>query len=146
MSTLSLIDIDQSEQLAKRFAHLASTYFDKPDEAKKPAAGIPLENLFRILQMLRYDAFSDEPRSGILDLRSLTPQNLPEVTEDHWHERIKRALSDSIDTAFSGTDRDDAIDQIQAVLRWLATTENVPTEEIRAKAKQFFERLDAALN
>jgi hypothetical protein len=146
VSTLSLIEVDQSDRLAKRFAHLASTYFDRPEEAKAPAARIPLENLFRILQMLRYDAFSDEPRSGVLDLRSLNTQALPSVVEGQWHDRIKKALNESIDVAFSGTAKEAAIDQIQSVLRWLATTENAPSAEIRAKAKQFFERLDAFLN
>lgn len=146
MSTLSLIDVDQSDRLAKRFARLASIYFDKPDEARGAAARIPLENLFRILQMLKYDAFSDEPRSGILDLQGLSPQGVSTVPEDHWHDRIKKALNDSIDAAFSGTNKNEAIDQIQSVLRWLATTKDLPPDEIRAKAKNFFERLDAALN
>lgn len=145
MSTLSLIDVNQSDRLARRFACLAATYFDKPDEAKAPAARIPLENLFRILQMLRYDSFSDEPRSGILDLQGLSPQSPWTVTEDHWHDKIKKALNDSLNAVFSGVDRDEAIDQIQSVLRWLATREVAPPAEVLAKAKQFFERLDGAL-
>jgi hypothetical protein len=68
VSTISLHHQDFSDALYRRFAMLASAYFDQPAEAKKPGAAVPLENLFRLLQMYKYNAFADERRSGVLAL------------------------------------------------------------------------------
>ena len=66
MSIISSFETDKSGLLYKRFATLASSYFDRPAVAKSPSAQVPLENLFRLLEMYRYDSFSDESRRGVL--------------------------------------------------------------------------------
>ena len=101
MSIISVYETDNSGLLYERFASLAVSYLDSPIEAVKPAAQIPLENLFRLLEMYKYDAFSDESRSGILAVdsnnvfHSLPENNIP------WHGEIKNALKKRYFIVFS---------------------------------------------
>lgn len=146
MTTISLHQQDRSDLLCKRFAHLASSYFDSPDEARTSEARIPLENLFRILQLYRYEAFSDPRRSGILALRSIAHEAEPLATDDSWHEKIEYALAHALTDAFGqGISKDDALSQIQASLRWLATNADAPPQAIRDRTKLFLDRLVADL-
>ena len=143
MTTLSLLATDRSDQLAKRFALVASQYFDQPAQARTPAARVPLENLFRILQMLRYDAFSDERRAGILDVKGVGQSWLP--AEDLWHKHIEHALSSALTQVFANTPKAEAIQQVQSALTWLATDQDPPPNDVRLRAKTFLERFNAAL-
>lgn len=146
MSTISLHQQDRSDVLCRRFAHLASSYFDSPDEARTLEARIPLENLFRILQMYRYQAFSDPRRSGILALRSIGQENELLAAEESWHEKIESALSHALAEAFGqNISKDDALSEIQASLRWLATHEDAPPEVTRNRTKAFLNRFVADL-
>jgi len=145
MSTVSFLHPDRSESLAKRFAYLASTYFDHPEEAKDPAAKIPLENLFRMLQMFRYDAYSDEPRSGVLELRGLEQQSTATAIDELWHQQIESALKKALAQAFGDTPKGQAIEEIQSVLAWLAIDGVAPPDAARARSRQFLERFLAAL-
>lgn len=146
MSTTSLIDIEQSEGLAKRFASIATSYFDEPQQAKTLAAQIPLENLFRMLQMFRYEAFSDEPRSGILRVEALTDQHRPSIDEGLWHHKLEAAIRAALGEVFSGISREDAVTQVQASLSWLATDKDAPDQVARQRSKTFLERFSAALD
>ncbi len=146
MSTMSRFEADHSEELARRFAHLAAAYFDHPSDAKVPAARIPLENLFRMLQMFRYDAFSDEPRSGILEMRGFDEQMPWPVSDEQWHSRIEAALRTALNDAFgNNANKDEAVDAVQAALRWLATNANAPSPDVLQRTKRFLERFSAAL-
>jgi hypothetical protein len=142
---MSLSDCEQSDGLAKRFAYLATTYFDEPSAARAPAAKIPLENLFRMLQMFRYDAFSDEPRAGVLELESPVHSINYSRASEPWYTKIQSAMSSAISDAFADSSVEQAIGQIQATLTWLATDENPPSTDVRARSKTFLERFRAAL-
>ena len=146
MSTVSFLQTDQSNLLAKRFAYLASSYFDRPDDAKAPAAKIPLENLFRLLQMYRYGAFSDEPRCGVLDLREFDELAPVMAPDELWHQKIEEALAQALAGAFGGTPKDQAIQEIQSALAWLATDADAPSVEVRARSKDFLDRFIATLD
>ena len=145
MSIISLHYQDHSDTLCGRFAMLVSSYLDSPEEARKPGAAIPLENLFRVLQMYRYDSFADERRSGVLALEGI--DEMPSLTADDesWHLRIQNAMSSALSSAFGATPKEQAIPQIQSTLRWLATDKEVPSTDVRARAKTFLELLSADL-
>ena len=145
MSTMSLLGLDQSDRLAKRFASLASAYLEMPAEAQTPAAKIPLENLFRLLQMFRYDAFSDEPRSGVLELTPLRDHTEQLALETDWHTHIGAALEAAFGDVFHGASKDDAVGEVQSALTWLVTNTNEPSESVRNRAKAFFERFATSL-
>lgn len=145
MSTISLHHIDQSDVLCKRFAHLASTYLDEPEQALKAEAHVPLENLFRLLQMFRYEAFSDSARPGILALSGLGQPQV-HIAEQSWHHRIEAALRTALLEVFgSDISKADAIDEIQTSLRWLAANGEPPSPEVRNRSRAFMGKLIAAL-
>lgn len=145
MSTVSFLQADRSDLLAKRFAYLASTYFDHPEDAREPAAKIPLENLFRMLQMFRYDAFSDEPRSGVLELRGLDQHCNLTGSDQLWHQQIESALKTALAEAFGNTPKGEAIENVQSVLAWLAVDGPAPSDDVRTRSRKFLERFLAAL-
>jgi hypothetical protein len=140
VSTMSLFDVGQSDRLARRFAHLTSTYLDHPDEAQTPAAKVPIENVFRLLQMLRYNAFADERRSGVLELQSFGDRSEVPTFEDQWHDKIQAALGGALSDVFGETPREQAVRELEASLTWLATNTNEPTGDVRARTKSFLQR------
>ena len=142
---MSLLGLDQSDRLAKRFASLASAYLETPSQAQSPAAKIPLENMFRLLQMFRYDAFSDEPRSGVLELTPLRDLNERFALGTDWHTHIGVALDVAFKDVFHGSSKDEAVGEVQSALSWLVTNSNEPPESVRIRAKAFFERFATSL-
>jgi hypothetical protein len=144
MSMMSISDFESSDGLAKRFAALATNYLDQPDTARTAAAKIPLENLFRMLQMYRYDAFSDEARGGVLAFEGFGRVTAQVANSGPWHEKIKTAMSTAISESFKDSPLEQAIGQIQATLTWLATDTNPPPVEVRAQSKTFLEQFRLA--
>jgi hypothetical protein len=121
MSIISTVGIDNSPALAKRFAALAAIYIDNPKEAKSEKAKIPLENLFRILEMFRYNAFADESRRGVLAVEVLNQRIAPRAKDSaNWHIGISAALEKAYLVTFVATPKDKAIDELQEGLRELA--------------------------
>lgn len=144
MSVAQLLQPDQSGPLAKRFAQLAAGYFDQLEAARKPDAKIPLENLFRLLEMFRYDAFADEPSGGIVNLDQ---QEIPLELQGHeaWHTEIRRALAEAIAASFGGIPKEQAIREAQSVLRWLAYDRDLPPAEAVTTTRNFLTRFEQLL-
>jgi hypothetical protein len=145
MSMLSMFPMDQSELLCKRFATLASSYIDQRDVALAPAARVPLENLFRLLEMLRYGAFADEHRKGVLAIERIEDRRPPFHSEATWHARIEDAMKSSIAEAFDAAPLEGALDRLENTLRWLANAGDQPDEPTIAQSRAFFARLAAKL-
>ena len=144
MSIACVLQPDQSGPLAKRFAHLASGYFDQLEDARQPGARIPLENLFRILEMLRYEAFSDEPSGGVVSFE--LAEIPPDIQQrEPWHTEIKQALGEALTAGFGETPREQAIGQTQSVLRWLASGEGTPPNATIAATREFLRRFEELL-
>lgn len=121
MSITSRYEIDHSSSLAKRFAGLATSYMDDPTAAKNPDARVPLENLFRILEMYRYDAFEDEERSGVLALEGFdSPLPIVRVEQGSWHITILGALEKARQAVFPVETKAVAIQQLEDGLRQLS--------------------------
>ena len=95
--------------------------------------------------MFRYDSFSDEPRSGILEFEGLGDQNRSGSLAEHWHDKIAAAIDTALSQVFAGVSKDKAVNQVQAALSWLATNQNPPSLEILARSKEFLERFQTAL-
>ena len=123
MSIASRFEVDHSSSLAKRFAGLAMSYMDNPIAAKDPVAGVPLEKLFRILEMYRYDAFEDEDRSGVLALKGFDSP-LPSallMAPTPWHTKILGALETARKAVFPAETKEAAIQRLQEGLRQLSS-------------------------
>jgi len=127
----------------KRFAYLASTYLDQPEIATTPVAQIPLENLYRLLEMYRYGSFKDETRSGILAFRSTSEVRLMRKPKP-WHTQIEQAMKASMEAVFVGRTKDQAIDEIEETMRSLVNNENLDKQR-QAHVKQFFNSFSQAL-
>ena len=121
MSMISSYDIDNSDTLYKRYAILARSYLDKPEARKPKTAVIPLENLYRLLEMYRYNAFSDERRSGILDLDN----DEPYPTVKGWHSNVSRALDLAKEEVFSTIAKTNMIDELESSLRKIACNREI---------------------
>lgn len=144
MAIISTYDTDKSGTLAKRYAQLAAQYFDRPDDARSPAAQVPLENLFRILEMYRHDAFGDDHRQGVLSMISQTENYSMFPAENPWHSDIEQALGRAMHTTFGDTGKEDAVRSLQGSLRWLASSGMQGQGDVRT-ARQFFHEFSQAL-
>lgn len=136
MSIISIHEADKSDLMYKRFASLAVSYLDH-GVVEHPATQVPLENLFRLLEMYRYDAFSDESRRGILAVEKIDDDIgfLPVKTA--WHTKIEDALNKAISGVFERTSKEDAVLDLEETLRLLSSNSAI-TEESRKRAKKFF--------
>jgi hypothetical protein len=124
MSIISSFEVDSSAALARRFAALATGYLTNPQEATSKTAAIPLENLFRILEMCRYNAFSDESRRGVLALEDVAVR-LPTRSQMQpgGNAGIAQAVNAALTSTFGSDQKNAAIDEVQEGLRQLARGE-----------------------
>lgn len=96
-------------------------------------AQIPLENLYRLLEMYRFDAFADDNHSGVLDLDNVDHM----IAEDNpWHTDIKSALTNAFNHAF-GKYSEDVIDEMEDVLTQISLNKPV-VDGKKDNAKKFF--------
>jgi hypothetical protein len=144
MSIISTYNTDKSGVLAKRYALLAAEFFDRPEQARTNGARVPLENLFRILEMYRRNAFSDDRRQGVLAMVSQNENYSVSPAETAWHSEIKTALEEAMANTFAETSKEDAVLSLQRSLRWLAKPDDVQPENVDS-AKSFFSRFSEAL-
>ena len=143
MTVISIQLEDKSNFLCKRFAAMASHFFDEPAAARTPTAQIPLENLFRILEMFRNNTFSDERRKGVLALDASNLVVPSPLQEQEWHTQIREAVHQSIVVSFGeDAEEKEAVDELQGALRWLAVDSDLPDREAAVnRAKTFFGQL-----
>ncbi len=147
MSIISVYETDKSDILYKRYASLASTYLDEPKTAKIPIAQVPLENLYRLFEMFRYGAFADQNRSGVLAVGKIGNNISLSHTKEEWHTKIEQALSNAINDAYVGESKDQAIDKLESILKWLVSESTINNDpEAQAQAKIFFERFIVELS
>ena len=145
MSIISVYEADRSGMMYKRFASLASSYLDTPEEARRPTDHVPLENLFRLLEMYRYDAFSDESRTGILAIENANDHFVMHPAENVWHTNIKNALNGAIQTVFVNTPKDQAVEELEETLRSLSNNGDIEPDNLE-RAKSFFKKFLEELN
>jgi hypothetical protein len=145
MSITSSFRVDDSTALAKQFASLAAGYVDNPPNTEAdPAALVPLENVFRLLEMFLYDAFSDESREGILAMNAPDQVYRVRIQSKPWHEKIVQALQSALVQAYADQPKEEAIKELQGGIRELVT--NHPLEpNVAKRAKTFFTTLHAQL-
>lgn len=141
MSIIASYDFNDSTAQYKRFASLAVNYVDNPAMAKAPIAQIPLENFYRLLEMFRYDAFSDEPHCGVLELDAHNEDEAGSRTG--WESQIVGALNAAVNGTFAS--KNEAINEMEEVLRQLVRNASLD-EPRQAPAKQFLSRFITALD
>jgi hypothetical protein len=146
MSIISSIDANDSAALARRFALLASSYLEDPSTVKRDDLQVPLENLFRLLEMFRYEAFSDEPRAGVLALEGISlDTNAGMQQAATWHKPIELALGEAVGEVFLGASRDEAVDDLQDGLRGLARDGVVGNQARTERVREFLQKFQTRL-
>jgi hypothetical protein len=145
MSITSSFRVDDSTALAKQFASKAAGYIDNPpDTEADPAALVPLENVFRLLEMFRYDAFADESREGVLAMNAPDQIYRMRVQTKPWHELIAQALQVALQQAYAGQPKEAAIDELQGGIRELVGHRPLDPK-VAIRAKKFFSELHGQL-
>ena len=145
MSITSSFRVDDSTALAKQFASMAAGYVDNPPNTEAdPAALVPLENVFRLLEMFRYDAFADESREGVLAMNAPDQIYRVRVETKPWHEQIAQALQTALQQAYVGKPKEAAIDELQDGIRELVMSHPLDAN-VANRARTFFTVLHAQL-
>lgn len=144
MSIMSAVKFDRSAQIAKRYAELAVGYIDAGGIALVPGAGVPIENLIRLMEMLRYDAFEDELHAPVLALSDASDACPTIGRGEKWHVAIEAALKGAIQAYYRNIPLTNAIDKVEGCLRALANRTQVPPWEV-AVCRSFLATFAAAL-
>lgn len=146
MSIISTFEADNSVALARRFAALTASYLDDPSAAQRNIAKIPLENLFRLLEMFRYQAFADEPRRGVLAMEGVSEESVVlSSSESNWYSEIDAALRTALASTFNSMSQNEAIDELQDDLRGLASQGVVADAARAGRVKNFLNQFQAQL-
>ena len=105
---------------------------------------MPLENVFRVLEMYRYDAFADEHRKGVLALEGHDVDVAEPRYEGPWHTNIKDALERAMTEVFGPSGKDVVVPKLQASLRSLVKGQPgaIPEAEM---CRTFFQRFSETL-
>lgn len=145
MSISSSFRVDDSTALAKQFASMTAGYFDNPPNTKaNPTALVPLENIFRLLEMFRYDAFADESREGVLAMDAPDMIYRLRVETKPWHNEIALALQIALQQAYVDKQKEAAIDELQNGIRQLVKSHH-PDKGVANRAKTFLSVLNEQL-
>ncbi len=114
------------------------------DDPTGPEDDVELQNIFRLLEMYRYDEFLDVVPRGVLELDQTGPRARDIRIEG---ESLKRALDNASETAFPGQPRINVVDTLEGLLAALAqkAADRVLDAATAARAKVFFERLASNL-
>jgi len=139
VSIISQNYVDDSNLIAKRFASIVATYFEGATEVRDGSARVPLENLYRILEMYRFDAYRDEDRKGVLALHVSESRYDRSRNNENWQAGIAAALSQSLEAFYRNVPKETAIAELQESLRSVARGQPLPPDQSR-KAHGFFER------
>lgn len=147
MTVISRHGGDDTKIVARRFAALAMSYLDDPAKARGRTAKIPLQNIYRLLEMYRYDAFADEGRRGVLALDRLAgapaPHKLP--TAPQWHVEIKKALKSAVDSTYAEEkDVGPALDEVEGDLKALAQNGALSADRTE-KVRKFLKKFESSL-
>lgn len=145
MSIISAYEIDKSDYLYKRFASLASVFLERPKEVKATDAEVPLENIFRLLEMYRYSAFSDECRSGILSNEQISDHIDVAKQDENWSMNIEQAVNNAISNVYGQTSKDEAIDDLEETIRRLMNKDDIDQNSL-TNAKSFFIKFSQELD
>lgn len=145
MSISSSFRVDDSTALAKQFASMTAGYIDNPPNTEAdPATLVPLENVFRLLEMFRYDAFADESHEGVLAMNAPDQMYSLRVETQPWHVQIAQALQTALLQAYEGQSKDEAIDELQDGIRELVKSHSLNVN-VAHRAKKFFTALQTQL-
>lgn len=147
MTIITRTDEDNTRLVARRFATLAMSYLDDPKKAKSRTAKIPLQNIYRLLEMYRYNAFADEGRRGVLALdRSMdAPVAIPSPSAPKWHLEIEVALKSAVDATYAeGKEKKAALDEVEDDLQALATKGKLPQPRAE-KVRKFLQTFESSL-
>jgi hypothetical protein len=145
MSIISSFQVDDSAALAKQFAAMTAGYIDNPPDPKvDPAALVPVENVYRLLEMFRYDAFGDESRDGVLAMDGPDQAYEMHFAAKPWHEAIVQALQNAVLQAYGVGGKDRAVEELQASLRDIVKKKDLD-QAVASRAKKFLAAFEAQL-
>lgn len=124
-----------SETAFGSLALRAATLFVQPANASPDQTA--LQNLYRLLEMYRFDAFSSVTPRGVLDVRGPARQFGQGIPDPG---AIRKALDSAKQTAFPDETKEAAVDILEGVVRDFAQN-SVSEQQARERAKTFFEAL-----
>lgn len=122
-------------------AHLASraaTLLADPAHAR--ADQISLQNIYRLLEMYRFDAFLDVTPKGVLELGEGTIGSEAAGPEG---DSLKQALDAASASAFPGVAKAQVVESLEGLISQIATGLG-PEQGAILQAKRFFEELARA--
>lgn len=130
---------ESSALLTREFAIHAAELLQDPQHAGEDE--VSLQNIYRLLEMYRFDAFVGYTPKGILDIRDIRRRSDVNAVAGGV---LKRALDEAKERVFPQVAKEAVVDLLERIVSALAgRTAHNPVE--MQQARRFFEELATAL-
>lgn len=126
---------------ARLLASMALASIDHPERGESQE--VALNNMYRLLQSFRTDVFFGK-EAPIGSRQTATERLTLRPPEEQNVRQVKEALQRATEIAFVGKSKDEAIEAVEKVLRWIAyptKTPHSPSESDRSRTALFFKEL-----
>ena len=130
---------EASALLTRDLALHAEKVFATPAQAV--ADEVSLQNIYRLLEMYRFNAFVGYSPRGVLEVREL--RRRPEISPADG-EMLKRALDSAKAAVFPDDNKQDVVRRLEQLVSALAEQAALDPSE-RQRARQFFQEIATAL-
>lgn len=123
---------------ARLLAHMALASIDHPKLGELEE--VALNNMFRLLQSFRKDAFFGQEMPSRSSPQSVAERLTLRPPMERNVREVKEALAQAASIAFQGQPRDQAIEVVEQVLRWIAYPKRnaAPSGDDRSRTVRFF--------
>lgn len=127
MTIHSLERTDDARVVSGLLARSVLSYLD--DSTGRDKTTLPLKNLFRLLEMYRYDEFSSyRPKQGVLQRQPYTLSRRTTQSCRSGLSSLGEALKAAHKEAFGNQERSEVVDTIERVLTALLGDNGEPTD------------------
>jgi hypothetical protein len=127
--------------IARLLANMALASIDSPKRGEPQE--VALNNMYRLLQSFRKDAFFGQEILGEARPQSATEKLTLRPQAERNVREVRDALEQATRVAFEGRSKDEAIETVESVLRSIAypKLDNRPSPDDRQRAILFFRAL-----
>lgn len=130
---------ESSAFLCQDLASAAVTLFRDPQAAGTDK--VALQNIYRLLEMYRFDAFVGYNPKGVLELRKVSAGAEVNIAGG---EILRRALDIAKNTVFPNTEKEIVVDRLERLVSEMARQDALDMGE-QQNASRFFQELSTAL-
>lgn len=135
MNAVASSSFNDAEYLTRRFTQIYLAALDNPEKAQGASFRVSQAQLFRLLEMWKYDAFAyrEQPLPDVMGRRR------PAYYDDTWHLKILASLeATQVEVFDAERTKEQVIDRLQDAMRSFGKLRVITDEVLAKQFKDFF--------